>query len=151
MLKKLKNHFKYAIILMVVLNSINLYGQTFEGYQGKKDSLGLKQGVWKKYYKGKLESQIEFRNDSLINKAYWYYPSGKPATIGNFKRGLKDGDFNYFSENGKLIRTISFIQGRMKYIKKFSSGEIVYFEEFDSTGKTIKLIVNQEDFKVKTD
>ena len=41
-----------------------------------------------------------------------YYPNGQMSIVGNYKNSLKDGVFEFYSENGDLKETITFENGK---------------------------------------
>ena len=79
------------MFLVCCLFAFSLYGQDTANIN-KTDASGRKQGVWKKYEKGKLVYE------------------------GQFKDNVPYGTFRYYHTNGKLKSTTDFIQGTLMLI-----------------------------------
>lgn len=78
---------KKLLLWLFCFVSISAFAQVDTATINKSDSQGRKQGVWKKYEKGKL------------------------VYAGQFKDNVPFGTFKYYHANGKLKSTTDFIQG----------------------------------------
>jgi antitoxin component YwqK of YwqJK toxin-antitoxin module len=75
---------------------------------------GLKHGTWTNYYPGGLVPTIvaQYQYGRLHGVFKQYDRYGRIVYEIHYKRGLKDGPFYAFSENGQLISKKIFKQGR---------------------------------------
>lgn len=103
-------------------------GQTGDTLINYTDINGNKQGFWQqKYYNGKLKYEGYFRNNKPIGEfkrydnrerltsklfyselgdtayAEMYHENGKNAAVGRYINKIKDGEWKYFDEEGRLI------------------------------------------------
>ncbi len=74
---------------------------------------GKRNGEWKHYYltNGKLRFIGSFVDDEPDGKQIFYYLNGNKKQEGKYAGGLKEGDWEYFDENGSLILTIRYSSG----------------------------------------
>jgi antitoxin component YwqK of YwqJK toxin-antitoxin module len=84
------------------------------------DSLGRKQGFWKKYNKDTLKYEGQFKNDIPIGEFKYYFPNGKIKAQTTY------------SDNGKLAKTIMYLpdgkkNGEGTYIDKKKDGLWMYY------------------------
>lgn len=61
--------------------------------------------------KGKSLYEVVFIGNSAIKYKDYYYHSGKLKVEGNCVNGKKEGEWKYYAENGKTIKTINYKQG----------------------------------------
>jgi antitoxin component YwqK of YwqJK toxin-antitoxin module len=84
------------------------------------DSLGRKQGFWKKYSKDTLKYEGQFKDDIPQGEFKYYFPNGKMKALTNY------------SDNGKIAKTILYHpdgkkNGEGTYVDKKKDGLWVYF------------------------
>jgi antitoxin component YwqK of YwqJK toxin-antitoxin module len=55
-------------------------------------------------------------NGSVVKQGsyFMYYQNGKLQVSGNYKNGQKNGDWKYYDESGKLIRTEKYSDGKLQ-------------------------------------
>ncbi len=120
----------------------------------RMDSKGRKQGVWKKYEKGKLVYEGQFKDGVPFGTFRYFYPdghlksesefiqgvhkvrstifhaNGKKASEGMFVDQIKDGVWNYYAKNGTLITEEEYAMGRRTGVwRTFSSANGMLLEE----------------------
>ncbi|MDR2868503.1 MAG: hypothetical protein LBV46_03065 [Bacteroidales bacterium] len=124
---------KKLIFAILMLCSCALLAQNPD--TNRVDSKGQKQGLWKKYNKGKLEYVGTFVNDipqgafvyyrpdgKVKSNSYFYkgtarvkttlfHTNGKKASEGVFVNQQKDSTWNYYSNKGILIATENYKKG----------------------------------------
>ncbi len=145
---------KNLLILIMSLFSVSLYAQVDTANLNKRDASGRKQGVWKKYEKGKLSYEGQFRDDVPYGtfryyhangalksesdfmegvhkvKTVIYHENGKTASQGMFVDQLKDGPWQYYSNQGILIAEEEYQKGlRTGTWKIYSAQTGVLLEE----------------------
>ena len=84
------------------------------------DSLGRKQGYWKKYNKDTLKYEGQFKNNNPIGEFKYYYYNGKVKALTTY------------SDSGRIAKTIMFHKdgkknGEGTYVDKKKSGLWVYY------------------------
>lgn len=90
-------------------------------------SEGMMQGLWIGTYKstGKVAFEGEFIDDEPQGKHIWYYANGKKRLEGKYQLGIKIGDWKRYDENGLVVLTIRYKDGRYERIE----GKKVKFDE----------------------
>tara|TARA_R110001592_G_scaffold11942_3_gene58181 strand:- start:79 stop:618 length:540 start_codon:yes stop_codon:yes gene_type:complete len=66
--------------------------------------------------------------------------SGSPSFVGNYRRGLKDGDWQKFNDDGKLCVRVTFEQGKpIESTRKFydNLGRVVSKSEYELLDTTL--------------
>ncbi len=125
------------IILAALLSiySVFSFSQSFQVYKGdtinRKDSKGMKQGKWQKYYRtdtlcsetifkddkpvgitrtwyesGKLKGEVRFEGKGKLAKVTTYFESGKILAKGFYNNQLKDSVWIYYQAATDSISTI---------------------------------------------
>jgi len=116
-------------------------------YSNCVNNKGLKQGIWKDYYKnGKLKMSSYYQNDTLHGVCYTYYKSGKIESSGMYKNGQKVEDYLYYNQEGLIIMKITFSDGKRKKLLKYYKKKVIY-EEYYKNGEIDKVVVNGEEGK----
>lgn len=127
---------KRIFILFLCLISFSVFAQTTSSDTNRTDAQGRKQGVWKKYEKGtlvyegqfkdnvpygtfkyyhtngKLKSTTEFIQGVHKVKTVIYHENGHKASEGIFIDQIKDGTWNYYSNSDKLIKIENYANGK---------------------------------------
>src|SRR5690554_5808789 len=77
---------------------------------------GKKDGVQEAYENGYLVKKEEYINDTIVGRAYTYYPdsSQQVKTETPYKNSLKDGIAFRYSKDGRLIELITYTRGFLK-------------------------------------
>lgn len=89
------------------------------------DSNGLKQGLWKEYFKnGKIKSIAYYKNNQLHGVYKSFHENGKLEGLSNFVNGKGEGEQITYHENEKMSLYI-----------KISNGKRVSFKQYDIKGK----------------
>lgn len=75
---------------------------------------GVRQGDWKNYYlDGNLKSEGQYRGGNKFGKWTYYYPSGQKEQEGFYDNaGLYTSVWNWYYENGNILRTEEFLRGK---------------------------------------
>lgn len=126
---------KRFLILIGCLFAISLYGQDTANIN-KTDAQGRKQGVWKKYEKGKLVYEGQFKDNVPYGTFQYYHANGKLKSTTEFVQGVhkvktviyhenghkasegvfidqkKDGVWRYYANNDQLITVEEYVQGK---------------------------------------
>ena len=98
-----------------------------------KDSLySLKEGVFYYYDKeGKLEKEVNFKNDKKNGDSKEYYSDGSILTT-EYSGGKKIGKQIYFSTNGDILSIKTYIQ------TYYNSSQLNTWKTYNSTGEIVK-------------
>ena len=81
---------------------------------------GLKDGVWKKFYKdGSIKEIREFSAGEKTGKYLGYYLGGENAFEYNFKNGEYHGKGYEWKKDGSLLRESTYEMGYEKGVQKF--------------------------------
>jgi antitoxin component YwqK of YwqJK toxin-antitoxin module len=78
---------------------------------------GMRNGLWESFYPGGQKSfEGKFIDDLPNGKHTWYWDNGKIKQEGNYVMGRKNGDWKKYDEQGFLLITISYTNGKeVKY------------------------------------
>jgi antitoxin component YwqK of YwqJK toxin-antitoxin module len=102
---------------------------------------GLQNGSQKTYSnKGKLESELSFKNGKKHGAWHYYFDSGLEAKLENWSEGLMNGEFKELDEKG-LILTHEFYKNNIpieKHIQNYPDGKPKYITIFDKKGNVIE-------------
>lgn len=72
----------------------------------------MKNGVWSVYFdNGDLELQINYQNDKAEGPYLLHHESRKVALKGNFKDGLREGEWQTFDDTGYMIGLCRYSRG----------------------------------------
>lgn len=98
---------------------------------------GEKQGVWKKTYidTDNLAFEGEYLNGQENGMHKDFHPNGQTKRRGRYSLGVRDGLWEYLDENGNIILTIKYDQGK----------EIEYNGEKVSYGKRVDRELEEEE------
>lgn len=135
---------RHLLIIFIFLFNLTLVAQE----TNKTDAKG-KQGLWKKYHEnGKLryegsfkddkpigtfkyyydtgELQVEMKHEGNISNSTVYYPSGKVKGTGKYIDQKKDGQWDYFDEDGNKRAVEHYVKGKKdkKWESYFPDGKI---------------------------
>ncbi len=119
------------ILVLGLLLSVSSFSQDFKVFKGdtinRKDAKGLKQGIWRKYYRtDTLCSESRFLNDKPVGISKTWYESGMLKAVVQFgKNSLRGEGISYF-ESGKIMAK-GIYQGQQK-----DSIWIYYHEKADT-------------------
>ena len=110
-------------------------------YRIAEYTAGLQNGSQKTYSnKGKLESELAFKNGKKHGAWHYYFDSGLKAKLENWSEGLKNGEFKELDEKG-LIQTQEFYKNNIpieKHIQNYPDGKPKYISIFDKKGNVIE-------------
>ncbi len=145
---------KNFLLLLLCLVSFGAMAQVDTANINKSDAQGRKQGVWKKYEKGKLVYEGQFKDNIPYGIFHYYHTNGKLKSTTEFLQGVhrvktviyhengrvasegvfidqqKDGTWIYYSNNGHRITEENYIVGkRTGNWKIFSSEDGAILEE----------------------
>jgi uncharacterized protein len=78
---------------------------------------GMRNGLWESFYEGGQKSfEGKFIDDLPNGKHTWYWDNGKIKQEGNYVMGRRNGDWKKYDEQGFLLITISYTNGKeVKY------------------------------------
>lgn len=96
------------------------------------DSLGRKQGLWKKYNKDTLKYEGTFKDDIPIGEFKYYYPDKKIKSVVQYsEKGLKATTISYHT-NGKIMSEGEYWDKRKHGLWKIynTSGRLVSLEDY---------------------
>lgn len=107
--------------------AVGVSAQTYQVFKGdtinRTDKKGLKQGVWKKYYRtDTLFSVCTFKDDKRIGSFLTYSPNGKLQTRLVYRGTTGISDAQLFDESGAVI-------GKGKYIGQERDSVWTFFDE----------------------
>jgi antitoxin component YwqK of YwqJK toxin-antitoxin module len=113
-------HLKLAVICFILAVFPMLLMAQPVGKTNVTDSLGRKQGYWKKYSKDTLKYEGQFKDDIPVGEFKYYFFDGKVKALTTY------------SENGKVAKTIMYHRdgkknGEGTYIDKKKDGLWVYY------------------------
>lgn len=108
-----------AICFLMALLPVLMYAQP-AGKTNFTDSLGRKQGYWKKYSKDTLKYEGQFKDNIPVGEFKYYFADGKVKALTSY------------SENSKVAKTIMFHpdgkkNGEGTYIDKKKDGLWIYY------------------------
>ena len=123
---------KKIIAIIFCLFAFSLYAQVDTAGINKLDSKGRKQGVWKKYEKGKLLYEGQFKDNVPYGTFKYYFANGKLKSISDFQQGVHKVKSTLYHDNGKLASEGIFVDqlkdGVWKYYAK--NGQLITLEEY---------------------
>lgn len=138
---------KKLLLLLVCLVSLGAFAQIDTANINKMDAQGRKQGQWKKYEKGKLVYEGQFKDNVPYGTFTYYHTNGKLKSTTDFIQGVhkvktviyhenghkasegvfvdqvKDGVWNYYSSNDILITVENYAMGKRTGTWKVFSSE----------------------------
>lgn len=82
------------------LFAVNVVAQTDTSGINRTDAVGRKQGVWKKYEKGVLVYEGQFKNDVPYGVFKYYHANGGVKTVSDFRQGVHKVQTTLYHENG---------------------------------------------------
>ena len=107
---------------------VKLYSNTNDTFSISIYKNGLKDNIWKKFYRnGNIQELREYKKGKKIGKYFGYYINGNKKFEENFKNNFNHGKIFVWSNDGKLIRESNFING-------YESGKQ---QRWDKNGKII--------------
>lgn len=128
---KINRFYGFLMVLLLTTPVVAQKTPEFQVFKGdtinRRDARGLKQGLWRKYYRtdtlcsetffkndkavgstrswyesGKLKGSVIIAKDGHRASATTYYESGKRMAVGIYYDQLKDSVWRYFNENDTL-------------------------------------------------
>ena len=107
----------------------------------------VKQGYYKVTINGKLVTEKEFRNDSLVGVEKHYHDNGKLKAEILVDKGKFNGPFKYFHDNGKLYQegkhVDEYIEGDLKtYYPNGQLKEQVFMLKSEMNGPFVEYFDN---------
>jgi antitoxin component YwqK of YwqJK toxin-antitoxin module len=122
------------VLLFVILSGIFSTSHCIaqETRNNRIDSIGRKQGFWKKYNdEGLLKYEGNFKDNVPVGEFKYYYPTGKIKAISRFSDHGKKSFTTTFHPNGVTI------MAEGKYINELKDSIWTYFDEN-------KILISQE-------
>lgn len=126
------------------------------------DAKGNKQGPWKKYEKGVLVYEGNFKDNVPVGTFIYYHPNGKVKSVSEFLQGvhqvktiifhpnenkasegvfldqLKDGEWKYWDEDSTLVKVENYKSGKKNGAwKTFSASTGIMLEELNFKNDTL--------------
>ena len=93
--------------------SCKVYYSSGQASEEKIWKCGVLDGACTKYFEtGQIKYKGQYINNKVEGQATFYYPTGKIDAQGVYKNDMKDGDWKYYKEDGTLLRTDPYIDGR---------------------------------------
>ncbi|MDP4266946.1 MAG: toxin-antitoxin system YwqK family antitoxin, partial [Bacteroidota bacterium] len=107
--------------------------------KGIVDDGGMKNDSWKEYFEtGELRGEGNYKNDRRIGKWIFYHRNGKIEQTGTYIEGeIPDGEWKWFYESGKLLKSEIFKRGLLEGLLK----------EYTDSGNVITEGKYQDDLK----
>ena len=131
----------YTVVFAAIVQVSFCQGFDFDG-MNQTDSLGRKQGYWVySYPDNKIKSIDYYSNGKLDKTSYSFYSNGRLESIIEFNKGVKDGVYKVFGENGNLEMFILLENGKRKYLNKYNEDGDVFYKELYEKGKVVKTFV----------
>lgn len=123
---------KYLFLLLLNFIGISIiHAQT----GNKTDSLGRKQGIWKKYKGDTLIYQGQFKNDIPYGEFIYYSPDGKVKSNVKYSENGLIANTIVFHPNGKKMATGMYHEKLKDSIwTYFDKAEVRIFDEFYENG-----------------
>lgn len=150
------NRFILLLVLFAVCSPAISQKQDFVVFKGdtinRKDTGGLKQGVWRKFYRtdtlcaetwfrndkpygvsrtwyesGKLKAEVFFDvKNPVRSKCISYYENGKVMGRGNYNNQKKDSIWLYYAENDSLKSVEQYLKGKAngKWVVYYENGKV---------------------------
>ena len=105
---------KYVCRNRAVPDSAIIYEEGIKVSYGAVDSLRNKIGIWSEYHNsGEFRGKGLYANDKRIGEWIFYYPNKQIEQKGKYdKKGRAQGEWNWFYENGALMRQEFYIDNK---------------------------------------
>lgn len=131
---------KRLLLILLCGLSVSAFAQIDTSKINKTDSKGYKQGVWKKYSKGVLLYEGQFKNDVPYGTFTYYHPNGKVKSITEFQQGVHQVKTTIFHENGHKASEGVFIDQQKNGVWKYytNTDTLITIEQYDH-GKRVGL------------
>ena len=145
---------KRLLMMLLCFLTVGAFAQIDTTNINKTDSKGRKQGVWKKYEKGVLDYEGQFKDNVPYGTFKYYHPNGKLKSVTEFRVGvhlvhttiyhenghkasegefvdqLKNGEWRYYANTDTLITIENYSKGKRQGCwKTFSAETGVLLEE----------------------
>ena len=100
-----------------------------------KHSAWVAEGTQKIYYEdGRLQAEINYKNNFREGNSYWYYHNGNIKDIGFFIKGNLTNSISY-DENENLTEKGFYINGCLRKRILYNYGKIIGIHTYDEKGK----------------
>lgn len=97
--------------------------------EGITDAFGKKQGPWKEYYEsGELLASGNYKNGLRTGEWTFYHRNGKTEQKGFFgPKESPDGEWTYYYESGNLLKKELYVDGELdgEYVEYSDSGKVI--------------------------
>jgi len=104
-------------------------GKTAEILEWKNN---IKDGIWNWYYdNGKPRMKTHHVNGVREGSFWFYHENGIPYMTGYYKNDLRDGVWKFYSNKYKLIKTITYVNGKATNQDELDEEETKQFEEWE--------------------
>lgn len=104
-----------------------VYQQGIKVAEGLLDADGMRQGIWKEYYRsGELKAQGEYQDNERVGPWVYFSKEGQSELLGSYWQGKPDGEWLWYYENDKLHRREHFSRGKLEgeYIEWDTAGMV---------------------------
>jgi len=129
---------KKILFILLCCLTVSAFGQVDTTHINKTDAKGNKQGVWKKYEKGVLIYEGQFKNNVPFGTFTYYHPNGKVKSITEFQQGVHQVKTTIFHENGRKASEGVFIDQQKDGLWKYytNTDTLIAVEHYDHGHRT---------------
>ncbi len=124
---------KRILLFLICLLSLNAFPQNNGADTNRTDASGRKQGVWKKYEKGKLVYEGQFKDNIPYGTFRYYHENGKLKSVSDFQQGVHRVKATIYHENGHKASEGVFIDQQKEGIWHYYSDKdtLIATEQYD--------------------
>lgn len=129
---------KRFLMLLLCFVAVGAFAQIDTTNINKTDSKGRKQGEWKKYEKGKLVYEGQFKDNVPFGVFKYYHANGKLKSTTDFQQGVHKVHTTIYHENGHKASEGDFVDqvknGEWRYYA--NTDTLITIENYDHGKKT---------------
>jgi len=105
----------------------------------RKDSSGRRQGIWVVYSKNGLPlTESHYKDNCLEGTCKAFDENGNVNAEIQYNRDTLDGEYRYFSVDGKPYLTKFYMMGILKAVKRYTTdGKVESIQVYDKDGNLI--------------
>ncbi len=105
----------------------------------RKDSSGRRQGIWVVFGKNGLPlTESHYEDNCLEGTCKAFDENGNVSAEIQYNRDTVDGEYRYYSADGKPYLTKFYMMGVLKAVKRYSSdGKVQSIQVYDKDGNLI--------------
>jgi antitoxin component YwqK of YwqJK toxin-antitoxin module len=134
-----------------VLTESKIYRDGELYMEGLYDEYGKENGPWKEYHPGGiLKGEGEYKNGVKTGEWKYYYPSGKQDQIGKYDtKGRPIGKWLWYHPNGNVLREEVYAKGKREGVltEYDENGKLITQGEFIEGMKNGKCIYQLNDYR----